>query len=62
MVPHFGTGTSGFLPVLVHKDCVDRIVIRTQGEIRAAFWPNGLTLLLLIQQQESYRFQSDWDT
>lgn len=62
MVAHFGTGTSGLLPVLVHKDCVDRIVIRAQGEIRAVFRPNGLTLLLLIQQQESYRFQSDWDT
>lgn len=62
ILPQFGTGTSGLLPVLVHKDCVDRIVIRAQGEIRAMFWPNGLTLLLLSQQQESYWFQSDWDT
>lgn len=62
MVPHFGTGSSGLRPVLVHKDCVDRIAIRAQGGIRAVFWSNGLTLLLLIQQQESYRFQSDWDT
>lgn len=62
MVPQFGTGTSGLLPVLVHKDCVDRIAIRAQEEIRAVFRPNGLTLLLLIQQQEFYRFQSDWDT
>lgn len=50
MVLHFGTRTSGLLPVLVHKDCVDRIAIRAQGEIRAVFQPNGLTLLLLIQQ------------
>lgn len=54
MLPQLGTGTSGLPPVLVHKDCVDRIVIRAQGEIRAVFRPSGLTLLLLIQQQESY--------
>lgn len=62
MLPQLGTGTSGLPPVLVHKDYVDRIVIRAQGEIRAVFLPNGLTLLLLIQQQESYWFQSVWDT
>lgn len=62
IVPQFVTGPSGLPPVLVHKGCVDRIVIRAPGEIRAVFWPNGLTLLLLSQQQESYRFQSHWDT
>lgn len=58
----FGTGTSGLPPVLVHKGCVDRVVIRTRGEIKVMLWPNGLTLLLLSQQQESYWFQSKWDT
>lgn len=61
MLLRFGTGTSGSLPVLVHKGCADRVVIRTQGEIRVMLWPNGLTLLLLSQQQESYWFQSEWD-
>lgn len=62
ILPRFGTGTSGLPPVFVHKDCVGRMEIRAQEEIRAMFWPNGLTLLLLSQQQQSYQFQSDWDT
>lgn len=45
--------------------CTQRLhtfVIRTQWKIRIMLWPNGLTLFLLSQQQESCWFQREWDS
>lgn len=59
--PWFGTETSGLQPVLVHKGCIDTLVIRTQWKIRVMLWPSGLTLFSLSHQQEPYWFQREWD-
>lgn len=61
ILPRFGTETPGPPPVLVHKGCVDRLVIRTQQEIRVMLWPNGSTLLSLSEQQEPYWSQRERD-